>query len=59
MEYDAWESVPMHQTGPATFTAEATLPGKPDTVDFVSVHAHTANGSTLTLSSPLVRVPTP
>jgi len=55
MEYDAWESVPMHQTGLATYTSEATLSEKPETLDFVTVHQHTANGSTLTFSSPLVR----
>jgi len=58
MEFDAWESVPMHQTAPATFSGEVALPQKPDTVEIVTVHAHTANGSTLTLSSPLVRVET-
>ena len=55
MEYDAWESAPLQQTGPATFAGEVTLPAKPDTLDFVTVHQHTANGSTLTLSSPLLR----
>jgi hypothetical protein len=54
MEYDAWECVPMHQTGPATFAGEITLPQNPRTLDFVTVHQHTANGSTLTLSSPLL-----
>lgn len=58
MEYDAWESTPMKQTGPATYSAEVTLPEKPETIDFVTVHAHRANGSTLTLSSPLLRVKT-
>ena len=55
MEYDAWESAPLHQTGPATFAGELMLPNKPDTLDLVTVHQHTANGSTLTLSSPLLR----
>jgi hypothetical protein len=55
MEYDPWESTPMHQTGPATYSAEATLAAPPKTLDFVTVHQHTANGSTLTLSSPLLR----
>lgn len=53
MEYDAWESVPLRQTGPATFSGEVSLSGKPDTVDFLTVHQHTANGSTLTFSSAL------
>ena len=26
MEYDPWESAPMHQTGPATYAGEATFP---------------------------------
>jgi hypothetical protein len=55
MEYDAWECVPMHPAGPATFAGEITLTEKPKTVDVVTVHQHTANGSTLTMSSPLLR----
>ena len=58
MEYDAWQSTPLRQTGPATFAGEVTLPENADTVDFVTVHQHTANGSTLTLSSPLLYVET-
>jgi hypothetical protein len=58
MEYDAWESAPMRQTGPATYAGELTLPEKLETLDFVTVHQHTANGSTLTLSSPLIRADT-
>ena len=55
MEYDPWDSAPLHQTGPATYAGDATLSEKPDTLDFVTVHQHTANGSTLTFSSPLIR----
>ncbi len=55
MEYDTWQSAPLRRTGPATFVGEAILPGKPDTIDLVTVHQHTASGSTLTLSSPLLR----
>jgi hypothetical protein len=54
MEYDAWECAPMHQTGPATFAGEIALSENPQTMDFVTVHQHTAGGSTLTLSSPLL-----
>jgi hypothetical protein len=54
MEYDGWESAPLKQTGPATFAGEVILPAKPETLDFVTVHQHTAHGSTLTLSSPLL-----
>lgn len=55
MEYDGWESAPMKQSGPAAFAGEITLPNQPETLDFVTVHQHTAHGSTLTLSSPLLR----
>jgi len=56
MEYDAWQSVPLRRTGPATFSGEAVLPAKPRTLDFLTVHQHTANGSTLTLSGPLMNL---
>jgi hypothetical protein len=46
----------MRQTGPATFVGEVTLDSKPDTLDFVTVHQHTANGSTLMVSGPLKRI---
>ena len=54
MEYDEWKSMPMRQTGPATFEGEITPLAKSDALDFVTVHQHTAAGSTLTLSSPLL-----
>jgi hypothetical protein len=53
MEYDPWQSVPMRQTGPATYEGEVTLKGDASTGEFVTVHQHTADGSTLTVSSPL------
>lgn len=53
MEYDTWQSVPMHQSGPATYSGEVTLQDATDTAQFVTVHQHTAGGSTLTISSPL------
>ena len=56
MEYDTWQSAPLRQSGSASFVGEVTLPAKPRTLDVVTVHQHTANGSTLTLSSPLVRL---
>lgn len=55
MEYDGWDNIPMRPFGPGRYTAEISLTEKPQTLDFVTVHQHTANGSTLTLSSPLVR----
>jgi hypothetical protein len=59
MEYDAWECLPMRQTGPATFAGEVTLPAKPHSLDFVTVHQHAAAGSMLTLSSPLLSADLP
>lgn len=59
MEYDAWESAPLRQTAPGQFRGEIALDEKTRTLDFVSVHAHTAAGSTLTYSSPLVRATRP
>ncbi|NBV85488.1 MAG: hypothetical protein EBS01_04325 [Verrucomicrobia bacterium] len=53
MEYDGWQSVPMHRTGPGTFAGEVTLSSKPEPLDFVTVHQHAVSGSTLTFSSPL------
>ncbi len=58
MEYDGWESVPLRRTGAATYSGEATSSSKPQTLDFLTVHRHTANGSTLTLSSPLLYLET-
>jgi len=55
MEYDKWESAPLQRIGPGTFTGQVIVPRLQYTIDFVSVHQHTANGSTLTVSSPLVR----
>ena len=56
MEYDAWESMPLRRIGPGIYSAEITLPARPRTVDLVGVYQQTDNGSTLTGSSPLVRV---
>ena len=58
MEYDAWQSTPLRRTGPKTFAAEVVFATDPNTVDFVTVHGHTENGSTLTFSSPLLWVDT-
>ncbi len=56
MEYDAWQSVTLQPTARGTFTGEVTLAGDLETVDFVTVHQDTRNGSTLTLSSPLRQI---
>jgi hypothetical protein len=58
MEYDVWQSTPLRRTGPATFAGGAVLPSAPGAVDFVIVHQHVENGSTLTFSSPLLRMET-
>ena len=55
MEYDTWQSAPLRQTGPKTFAGETVFEREPATIDFVTVHGHTENGSTLTYSSPLLR----
>lgn len=59
MEYDLWNSAPLRQTAPGEYAGEVPLDEKTRTVDFVSVHAHTAAGSTLTYSSPLIRAEKP
>jgi hypothetical protein len=56
MEYDTWQSVPLHATGPATFAGEVQLQTPAHTLDFISVHSQTTAGSTLTLSGPLSRI---
>ncbi len=58
MEYDRWESVPLRQTSPGTWVGEVTLAMKLKSVEVVTTHQHTANGSTLTISSPLVQLST-
>jgi hypothetical protein len=55
MEFDPWDCASMHQTGPGTFAGEAVLPETPRTLDFITVHQHAANGSTLIISSPMLR----
>ncbi len=56
MEYDAWQSMPLSRTGPATYSGEIKMPDAAKSLDVITVHQHTANGSTLTLSSPLLRI---
>jgi hypothetical protein len=56
MEYDQWQSIPMQRTGPAAFGGDVLIATKMKDMDFVTVHQHESNGSTLTLSSPLLRV---
>ncbi len=57
MEFDPWSSAPLHKTAASTYSGEIDIPGKVETLDVITVHAHTENGSTLTLSSPELRLP--
>ena len=57
MEFDAWTSAPLKKTGAAAYSGEATIEGEVKTLDFITVHAHQENGSTLTVSSPEIRLP--
>lgn len=57
MEFDAWTSAPLKKTGEATFSGEAMIEDEVKTLDFITVHAHQENGSTLTVSSPEIRLP--
>jgi hypothetical protein len=56
MEFDAWTSVPMKKIGAATFSGETMVEGEVKTLNFITVHAHQENGSTLTVSSPEIRL---
>jgi hypothetical protein len=56
MEFDPWSSMPLQKTGSATFTGDAKIDGEATTVDVITVHAHQENGTTLTVSSPELRL---
>jgi hypothetical protein len=56
MEFDSWASAPLVKVGPGTFTGEAKVEGAVKTLDVITVHKHTENGITLTVSSPEVRL---
>jgi hypothetical protein len=56
MEFDPWTSAPLEKTGPATFTAKISIEGDVTTLDVITVHRHTDNDTTLTVSSPEVRL---
>jgi hypothetical protein len=57
MEFDAWSSVPMKKTSVSTYEAETSVEGEVNTLDVITVHAHTESGTTLTVSSPELRLP--
>lgn len=56
MEYDAWQSTPLKQTGSAQYAAEISMPESFKNVQFETVHAYTAGDSTLTFSSRLSEI---
>lgn len=56
MEFDAWTSAPLEKTSADTFSGEITLEGEVKTLDVITVHTQEENGSTLTVSSPEIRL---
>ncbi len=56
MEFDGWASAPLKKNGTATYSGEATIESEVKKLDFITVHAHQENGSTLTVSSPEIRI---
>jgi len=56
MEFDAWSSAPLKKSRSATYTGETTVGGDVKTLNVITVHAHQENGSTLTVSSPEIRL---
>ncbi|MBB5034050.1 PhoPQ-activated protein PqaA family protein [Prosthecobacter vanneervenii] len=57
MEFDAWTSAPLKEDGADTYSAEVTIEGEVKTLDVITVHAQEESGSTLTVSSPEIRLP--
>lgn len=56
MEFDAWQSAPLSRTGDATFEGEASVQAGASTLDVITVHRHQEAGTTLTISSPELRL---
>ncbi len=56
MEFDAWSSLPLQKTGTATYGGDVPLSDEVKTLNVITVHAQQENGSTLTVSSPEIRV---
>jgi len=56
MEFDAWTSEPLKKTGADTYSGEISIAGEVKTLDVITVHAQEENGSTLTVSSPEIRL---
>jgi hypothetical protein len=56
MEFDAWTSAPLQKSGASHLHGETTVEGDVKTLNVITVHAHAENGSTLTISSPELRL---
>ena len=56
MEFDAWSSAPLEKTGADTYRGEISVAGDVKTLDVITVHAQEESGSTLTVSSPEIRL---
>ena len=56
MEFDEWSSAPLEKTGADTYSGEVTIAGEVKTLDVITVHTQEENGSTLTVSSPEIRL---
>jgi hypothetical protein len=56
MEFDEWISAPLKEDGADAYAGEVTVEGDVKTLDVITVHAHQENGSTLTVSSPEIRL---
>lgn len=56
MEFDSWNSAPLRRTGKGNYSGVVIADGKVETVDFISVHKHVEAGTTLTVSSHVMRV---
>ena len=54
-EYDEWQSVEMKPMGNGRFHGELVLEKNPKNLEFITVHSRTAQGETMTISSPLGR----
>lgn len=65
MEFDEWKSMPLTKVDgsgertSATYKAEIAVGDDAKTANFISVHKHTSDGSTLTVSSPELRLAVP
>ena len=56
MEFDAWSSAPLEKTGADTYGGEISVAGDVKTLNVITVHAQEESGSTLTVSSPEIRL---